>query len=358
MYKRFNVSGAKEPLISLPSSLPQPRQIGAFGDEDDLIPSTPSSQQPKLKEGAQCKTLLITLGALAFIVSLASIGVISWRFFTVQDDLSRLSVRLRTAELLLVNHTTRLGSLNTTLLATTARSLFNSMNIALLNDTQIIDEERITSLENRTDHVEIRLTAAEIKLIATMNDVMTLQTQMTQAQTDIIEIMAEVTILQQNASDHALRITALEVANIQNQLNIQNLFTWLQTNLTYIDARLSALNTSYVVTAQGTAQLESGPAAPVPVRWETRRVHATGGFDVEYLWISDSAFTPIQVKRFCIYLKRIFFDNSRRFSLVQAMQHTALELPTLLPLHPSLHYQRYQHHWLDHCQHINAASLV
>lgn len=303
----FSVAGKKPLLPMMPStytSSPPSSSISiplarVGGPEDDAEMGEYSklnpSQTPTVKQGTGCMSFIVALGGLGFILALVLAGVVTWRLFGVQDDLSNINTRLITAEALLVNHTTRLGSLNTTLLATTARSLLNQINIAMVNDTVNIHEARITSLENRTTLLEFRLTEDEVKLLGVMNNVTALQADMIAAQQNIITLNAEVLFLMQNASDHETRINDLELANVQNVLNIQNLYTWLQSNLTYIDARLGALNTTYAVTASGTAYLESGPAAHVPVTWQTRRVRATGGFDIEYLWISDSAWTPIQI---------------------------------------------------------------
>ena len=67
-------------------------------------------------------------------------------------------------------------------------------------------------------------------------------------------------------------------------------------NLSIIDSRLDALNVTYNVTAEGTAEVISGPAIPAAVTWQVRHFVETGGVDVEYLWISDTNWNPTQIR--------------------------------------------------------------
>lgn len=262
------------------------------GLEDEGEEELSRFRSREVKPGNCWKIFGTTLGTIAFLGVILVIGVGVWRFFGVQNDMNKLNTRLLAAEALLVNHTTRLGTINATLITTTARAVQNTGRIDSLNTTVESHDVRITSLENRTTHVEDRITLAEAKLLAVMNNVTILQAEMIQAQQDIVTIMADIVVLQQNATDHLARIQVLEAANIQNVINIQNLVTWLQGNLTLIDGRFNALNTTYTVTASGSALVTSGTAIPAPVTWETRSLTITGGLHIEYLWISDTASIP------------------------------------------------------------------
>lgn len=244
------------------------------------------------KGGNMCTTILLAMGFFAFLIVAVFIGIWVWRSNEVQSDLNNLNNRLKTAEALLVNHTGRLTGLDSLLATTIARVTVNEGNITSLREIAENHEGRITSLEGRTTALEGRMTDAEAKLLGIMNNVTTLQGEMLAAQQDIAKIYIEIGKLQQNATDHENRIRVLEVSNTQNVLHITQLFSWLQGNLTVIDARLDQLNTTYTVTAYGNALVTSGYSIPSPVTWQTRHFTATGGVDVEYLWISDSMWTP------------------------------------------------------------------
>ena len=235
------------------------------------------------------------MGVLAFVVVIVLAAVGLWRFQVVQDDLNDLDTRLADAEALLVVHTGQIATLNTTLITTIRQVTLNTQNIATLNSTQISQGQRITSLENRTNLLEARLTVDEIKLLGVMNNVTLLQAEVAQAHLNITILQSEVSILEINVTDHGLRINALEVASAQQGALLANLVIWMQQNLTIIDQRLNALNTSYTVTASGEALVVSGPALTSNVTWQTRHYRDVG-LDFEYLWISDTNWNPTQIR--------------------------------------------------------------
>jgi hypothetical protein len=310
-YSRFTQSG---PSLSQPPLLPiaQQRQTGK-----DIFASMPPASVPltiggltaeeqaelaqaredyNSKPGNGCKSIVVAAGGLALLCVLAMSAVFIWRGYVFQDDITRLNNRLIIAEALLVNHTLRINSLNTTLITTIGRVTHNEADILSQNHTLENHETRIKSLENRTTLLEGRMTAAELNILGLMNNVTILQAEMIAVQADLAVIHAEITLLQQNASNHEARIVALEQQMVINTNNIQLLFTYLENNLTVIDQRLNELNTTYTVTASGSAMVKSGPSTPVTVTWETRHFRSVGGLDVEYLWISDMHFVPILIQ--------------------------------------------------------------
>ena len=235
------------------------------------------------------------MGIIAIIAVFVLAGIMAWLYFHMENRVDSATFRITVAESLLVNHTNRLNGLDVLLAATIAKVQRNMMDIATLNSTAANHESRILSLENRTTLLEIRLTEDEIKLLGVMNNVTTLQQEMLQAQLDIQNLYGDVGLLNATVADHETRIQALENKTMINMMNIQLLFQYLQGNLTIIENRLDALNTTYTVSANGTALMTSGNSTAVNVTWQTRYYHATGGLDVEYLWISDSNWIPIQI---------------------------------------------------------------
>jgi len=236
-------------------------------------------------------------GIIAIIVVFVMAGLFAWLYFNQENRVDSLTYRLIIAESLLVNHTNRLGGLDTLLATTIAKVTRNMMNIATLNATAANHETRILSLENRTTLLEGRMTDAELKLLGVMANVTTLQQEMIQAQLDILILYNDVLLLNTTIQDHEARIQALENKTMINMMNIQLLFQYLQGNLTIIENRLDTLNTTYTVSASGLAMLKSGVSPPADVRWETRHYTAIGGLDVEYLWISDTNWIPVMIRQ-------------------------------------------------------------
>jgi len=212
-----------------------------------------------------------------------------------QNDISDLDTRLTEAEDELVVHTNQIAALNATLIATVAQVAINVIKIAQLNATTISQGLRITSLENRTTHLEERLTIDEIILLGVIYNVTVLQIEMAQAIVNITVLQSEVTILQGNVSNHQQRLLVLEAEYIAQAALLVEIQYWLQQNLTIIDQRLDILNITYTVTGQGTALVTSGPALPSGVTWQTRHFRQAG-LDIEYLWISTTAGNPTQIR--------------------------------------------------------------
>lgn len=236
-------------------------------------------------------------GIIAIIVVFVMAGIFTWLYFHTENRVDSVTLRITIAESLLVNHTNRLNGLDALLATTIAKVKRNMQDIMTLNATAANHESRILSLENRTTLLETRLTADELKLLGVMNNVTTLQIEMIQAQLDIQILYGDVSLLNATVADHEARIQALENKTMINMMNIQLLFQYLQGNLTIIENRLDLLNTTYTVSASGTAMVKSDVSPPVDVTWETRYYHATGGLDVEYLWISDSNWQPIMIRQ-------------------------------------------------------------
>jgi len=231
-------------------------------------------------------------------VGLNRIIVIFFCFLLGQDqsDISALNKRLKAVEAITIVHTAQIASINATLTANVAQTNVNTANIFLLNTSVISDEQRISLLETDLNATIDRLTADEVKLLGVMDNVTALQSDVATLQQDVITLIAEVTTLQYNVTVQAGQINALQIAVIQNAVSITNIISYMQGNLSIIDSRLDALNTTYTMTAEGTALVMSGPATPSPVTWQVRRFVETGGVDVEYLWVSDTNWNPTQIR--------------------------------------------------------------
>jgi hypothetical protein len=273
----------KQPLLPMAHVRNEPIGVLSRDEEDELAKARSEFAS---KSGHLCKTMVMSAGAFGLLCVIALGSVFIWRAFVFQDDITRLNNRLIAAEALLVNHTGRLGALNTTLITTIGRVTVNEVDILALQLNASNHEDRIRDLENRTTLLEGRMTAAEITILAIIQNVTVLQSEVLAIQLDLVTIHADILALQLNASNHEDRIQALETQTAQNVADIALLFQYLQGNLTVIDSRLDALNTTYTVSASGFAQMLSGPSEPVAMAWQTRRFTATGGLDVEYLWIA------------------------------------------------------------------------
>lgn len=231
------------------------------------------------------------MGVLAFIAVLVVAGVGLWRLQVQQEDISNLDERLTTAEELLVKHTEQINALNETLIATDAQVADNTRRIVTLNATQISQGLRITSLENRTTHLEERLTEDEIILLGVIANVTVLQQTLQIAILNITILQSEVAVLQGNVSNHGMRLAALEAEYAAQQAQINSILAMI----TIIDDRLNELNITYTVTGSGRATVESGVALTSPVTWQTRH-YSYAGLDFEYLWISTTNGNPTQIR--------------------------------------------------------------
>jgi len=249
-----------------------------------------------LKNGNKAgRSVANVMGVLAFLAVLVIGGVVFWRLQVVQEDLESLDSRMTAAEDLLIIHTEQIAELNSTLIETIIRVNQNTINIATLNATTILQGMQIASLDNRTTNLENRLTVDEIKLLGVMNNVTALQDTMAIVVANISALQVDVAFLLQNASDHEQRLDALEALAAAQTTLLNNLVIWLQQNLTIIDQRLDTLNISYTVTGSGDALVVSGPALTSNVTWETRH-YTDVGLDFEYLWISDTNWNPTQIR--------------------------------------------------------------
>jgi hypothetical protein len=217
-YARFSHTG-QPPVLPMT----QPRSGGAAG----VFASMPPASVPLLigagddeaaqellkartdyasKPGNGCKTLVLATGGLAMIFVIALGAMLIWRGFVIQDDLTRINNRLIIAEALLVNHTTRINVLNVTLIDTIGIVTAHTAELLSHNQTLEDHETRITDLENRTTLLEDRMNATELKLLEVMNNVTILQAEVLAIQLDLVTIHADIVLLQQNATDHEIRI--------------------------------------------------------------------------------------------------------------------------------------------------------